>query len=309
MAVSLCTVDGSGYPTSSCTALTAPSSFVAGTLVFTDPASTALAANTTYSLLLVTPGGDFLNLSVTSSNAEDTGGAAGWTIADAHDSKPGTVWGTTTTGTSFLITIKGTLGTTPTNAAPTAADNTVTTGEDMAYAFTAADFGFMDADAGDTLASVRIVTPPALGTLALDGTAVMADDVATKAQLDDGDLTFTPVVGESGDPYTTFTFKVNDGTDDSVSAYTMTIDVMIVSAPDAPTGLAATASGQRAVHGSTSPGPPRSTPAAPPSTSWARRTPPTATTPPPPGPMNNWSAISITPAMPITFILCPWVTS
>ena len=37
MAVSLCTVDSSGYPTSSCTALTAPSSFASGTLVFTDP--------------------------------------------------------------------------------------------------------------------------------------------------------------------------------------------------------------------------------------------------------------------------------
>ena len=42
--------------------------------------------------------------------------------------------------------------------------------------------------------------------------------------------------------------------------------------------------------------------ASPPSTSWARRTPPTATTPPP-GPMINWSAISITAAIPITFIL------
>ena len=34
-----------------------------------------------------------------------------------------------------------------------AADKTVTTGEDRAYAFTTDDFGFVDADAGDTLAS------------------------------------------------------------------------------------------------------------------------------------------------------------
>ena len=114
LAVSLCTTDSSGHPTSSCTALTAPASFAAGTLVFTDPASTTLAANTTYSLLLVSPGNDFLNLSVTSSDAEDTGGAAGWTIANAYDSKSGTVWGTTASDTSFLITIKGTLGTTTT---------------------------------------------------------------------------------------------------------------------------------------------------------------------------------------------------
>ena len=38
-------------------------------------------------------------------------------------------------------------------------------------------------------------------------------------------LTFTPARDAHGDAYTTFTFKVNDGTDDSASAYTMTIDV------------------------------------------------------------------------------------
>ena len=112
-----------------------------------------------------------------------------------------------------------------TNTAPMAADKTVTTGEDRAYAFTADDFGFDDADAGATLASVTIVTVPAAGTLALDGTAVMADDVVTKAQIDADMLTFTPARDAHGDPYTTFTFTVNDGTDDSASAYTMTIDV------------------------------------------------------------------------------------
>ena len=111
------------------------------------------------------------------------------------------------------------------NTAPTAAHKTVTTGEDRAYTFTADDFGFDDADAGATLASVTIVTLPMVGTLALDGTAVMADDVVTTAQIDADMLTFTPVRDAHGDPYTTFTFKVNDGTDDSASAYTMTIDV------------------------------------------------------------------------------------
>ena len=113
----------------------------------------------------------------------------------------------------------------PPNTAPTAADNTVTTGEDRAYAFEADDFGFDDADAGATLASVTIVTLPMVGTLALDGTAVMADDVVTTAQIDADMLTFTPARDAHGDPYTTFTFTVNDGTDDSASAYTMTIDV------------------------------------------------------------------------------------
>ena len=124
-----------------------------------------------------------------------------------------------------------TVGTAPTNTAPTAEDKTVTTGEDRAYAFTADDFGFDDADAGATLASVTIVTVPAAGTLALDGTAVLADDVVTKAQIDGDMLTFTPARDAHGDPYTTFTFTVNDGTDDSASAYTMTIDVTDAPAP------------------------------------------------------------------------------
>ena len=117
------------------------------------------------------------------------------------------------------------------NTAPTAANNTVTTGEDRPYTFMADDFGFDDTDTGDTLASVKIVTPPALGTLALDGTAVMADDVVTKAQIDGDMLTFTPARDAHGDPYTAFTFTVNDGTDDSASAYTMTIDVTDAPAP------------------------------------------------------------------------------
>ena len=124
-----------------------------------------------------------------------------------------------------------TVGTATTNTAPTAADKTVTTGEDRAYAFTADDFGFDDDDAGDTLASVSIVTVPSAGTLALDGTAVLADDVVTKAQIDGDMLTFTPARDAHGDPYTTFTFTVNDGTDDSASAYTMTIDVTDAPAP------------------------------------------------------------------------------
>ena len=65
----------------------------------------------------------------------------------------------------------------------------------------------------------------------------MADDVVTKAQIDGDMLTFTPARDAHGDAYTTFTFKVNDGTVDSASAYTMTIDVTdapvpVCTAPD-----------------------------------------------------------------------------
>ena len=84
----------------------------------------------------------------------------------------------------------------------TAADKTVTTGEDRACAFTADDFGFDDADAGDTLASVTIVTQPALGTLALDYTAVMDPATSSPRPRSTDMLTFTPARDAHGDPYT-----------------------------------------------------------------------------------------------------------
>ena len=144
MAVSLCTVDSSGYPTSSCTALTAPSSFASGTLVFTDPASTVLAATTTYTLLITSPGGESLRLTNTSSNAEETGAAAGWTIANTyHIKNSANEWEPGGFTTSFLITIKGTLSTT--NTAPTGAP-TITGTAQVGQTLTAVTTGILDAD-------------------------------------------------------------------------------------------------------------------------------------------------------------------
>ncbi|MYI68384.1 MAG: hypothetical protein F4103_06430, partial [Boseongicola sp. SB0673_bin_14] len=116
------------------------------------------------------------------------------------------------------------------NAAPTATGGTVTTAEDTPYTFKAADFGFADADPGTELASVRIVTLPDKGALALGGEAVAADGTASRADLDSGRLVFTPATGESGDPYASFTFKVSDGVDESDPATTMTIDVTAAAA-------------------------------------------------------------------------------
>ncbi|MXW69102.1 MAG: hypothetical protein F4Z61_03990, partial [Acidimicrobiia bacterium] len=119
------------------------------------------------------------------------------------------------------------------NTAPTGADRTVTTDEDTAYTFTAADFGFSDADPGDTLSGVKITALESAGALALDGTDVTADQVIAKADIDANKLTFTPAADANGSPYATFGFKVNDGTDDSADAYTLTINVSAVN--DAPT--------------------------------------------------------------------------
>ena len=168
-----------------------------------------------------------LTLVVGSTSLVLSGGTASSNIKLIFDS-PGI---TLTAGTD--ITVKLTAPGTP-NTPPTAAHNTVTTVVDRPYTFKEADFGFADADTGETLASVKIVTLPALGTLAVDGTAVTTNEVVTRADIDDGDLTFTPVDGASGDGYASFTFKVNDGTVDSASAYTMTINVTSGSACAAP---------------------------------------------------------------------------
>ena len=199
VAVSVCTVNSSGHPTSSCTALTAPASFAAGTLVFTDPASTTLTANTTYTLLIMSPGGDNLILSATSDDAEDSGGAAGWTIADAyHFKNTSNAWGTTSLAVAMRITIKGTLGTTTTNNAPTVAntisDQTATVGTALNYAFPANTFADADSDtltytatkSDDTALPAWLSFTP--GTRTFSGTPQAADvgTVSVKVTASDG---------------------------------------------------------------------------------------------------------------------------
>ena len=78
------------------------------------------------------------------------------------------------------------------------------------------------------------MTLPSEGSLKLDTTAVATDEIIMKADIDASRLTFTPPANANGDAYTTFTFKVNDGTDESVDAYTMTVNVTAENDP--PTG-------------------------------------------------------------------------
>ena len=106
-------------------------------------------------------------------------------------------------------------------------------GEDRAYAFTADDFGFADADAGDTLASVTIVTPPARARWRSTARRSWRTTSSPRPRSTETCSPFTPARDAHGDPYTTFTFTVNDGTDDSASAYTMTIDVTTPPSPSA----------------------------------------------------------------------------
>ncbi|MBK2124806.1 DUF4347 domain-containing protein, partial [Fangia hongkongensis] len=107
---------------------------------------------------------------------------------------------------------------------PTAANNTVTAEEDIAYSLTAADFNFSDLDS-DTLSSVQITSLESVGSLQLNGADVTLNQVISRVDIDAGLLTFTSANNQSGSSYDSFGFSVNDGTYDSVSSYTMTIDV------------------------------------------------------------------------------------
>ena len=123
-----------------------------------------------------------------------------------------------------------------TNDAPTANALKVSTSEDTALTFTVAQFDgvFGDADTGDSLKAVRVVTLPAAtaGALTLGAGAVTANDVIAHDSL--GTLKFTPASNWNGEA--SFTFKVADQSDAESAAAPATITVS--AANDAPTAKA-----------------------------------------------------------------------
>jgi VCBS repeat-containing protein len=117
------------------------------------------------------------------------------------------------------------------NVAPAGTDATLTLAEDSVRAFTAADFGFTDPDAGAALADVRIDTLPAAGALTLDGVAVTKGQVIDAADL--GKLAYTPLANGNGAGYAELTFSVSDGSAFDPTPNTLVFDVTPVN--DAPT--------------------------------------------------------------------------
>ncbi|MCP4001598.1 MAG: hypothetical protein GY727_11870, partial [Gammaproteobacteria bacterium] len=78
------------------------------------------------------------------------------------------------------------------------------------------------------MASVKITTLETAGALQLSGVDVTLNQVITKADIDAGNLKFVPVANANGSSYDSFAFSVNDGTADSASSYTLTVDVTAV---------------------------------------------------------------------------------
>ncbi|MBC7701952.1 MAG: hypothetical protein H7225_16330 [Massilia sp.] len=136
-----------------------------------------------------------------------------------------------------------TVNVTAVNDAPAGTNKTVTTNEDTAYTFTAADFGFTDPNdsPANTLLGVKITTLPGAGSLTLNGVAVTAGQVISAANIASGLLRFTPVANANGTGYSSFSFQVQDnggtangGVDLDATPRTMTFNVTAVN--DAPAG-------------------------------------------------------------------------
>ena len=130
-------------------------------------------------------------------------------------------------GTDFSTTgYTMTVNVVPVNDPPGGDNNTVTTNEDVTYIFTVADFSINYTDAeGDSFSEIRITSLESVGSLLLSGAPVSINDIVTAAQLTSGQLTFVPLANQSGSPYDSFGFEVGDGTNFSITSYTLTINV------------------------------------------------------------------------------------
>ncbi|MBS0440719.1 MAG: tandem-95 repeat protein, partial [Proteobacteria bacterium] len=146
-----------------------------------------------------------------------------YTIADGH-------------GGSATASVTVNVGT---NTPPQGADATVSVVEDGSRVFAPSDFGFSDADAGQSLAAVRIDALPGAGTLLLNGSPVTANTVVTLAQLNAGALSFAPTPNANGTAYASFGFSVQDNAG-AFDANPNTITINVTPVNDAPVAPSST---------------------------------------------------------------------
>ena len=150
-------------------------------------------------------------------NGSSSSRTVSWQVTDANSDGA---------GAENSSSVTSTINITASNDAPTSSNGTVSVTELVSYSLQASDFNFSDVDSGDTLAKIKIVTLPANGSLTLSGNAVTAGDEILIADINAGNLKYTHSDHTTiGNSYTSFTYKVNDSQIDSVSAYTLTINV------------------------------------------------------------------------------------
>jgi Ca2+-binding RTX toxin-like protein len=132
------------------------------------------------------------------------------------------------------------------NDAPNGTNTEVVTAEDTAVTLSAAAFGFTDPDIGDAFLDVRIDSLPVTGSLTLASVAVHAGDIVSAAAIAAGDLVFTPLANQNGEPQASFTFSVRDNAAGTVGgiptfdATPNTVFVNVTAVNDAPVGASST---------------------------------------------------------------------
>lgn len=122
---------------------------------------------------------------------------------------------------SFSATVTVTLNVAQVNDLPTGGNVTLTVIEDQEFTFSNSDITFNDADPGDGIKGIRILSVPSPGTLTYNGSPVMAPMDVT----DLSKLRFTTATDGYGDDYASFSFKVMDQSDAlSTDTYSLSFD-------------------------------------------------------------------------------------
>jgi gliding motility-associated-like protein len=121
---------------------------------------------------------------------------------------------------SFTQTVTATLTINNVNDIPEGGNISVDVIQDAGYAFATEDFTFSDDDPSDGFNGIQIISLPAKGTLTYNGNPVSINDMIDDVTL----LVYTTENGEFGANYTSFTFKVKDGSD-ALSSTTYSADI------------------------------------------------------------------------------------
>ncbi len=130
------------------------------------------------------------------------------------------------------------------NDAPQGTDKAITSFEDKAYKFVAADFKLTDPNdtPANTLASVQIVSLPERGVLSLGGRNVKAGQEIFVQDINAGKFAYTPPADANGNDLAGFAFKVRDNGGTARSGVNLAVDAnritfTVTAVNDAPTAI------------------------------------------------------------------------
>ena len=210
-----------GIPDSLLYSLTPPATFSAGNLTFTAPANATLDGGTKYVVLLglEDAGGVTVKRTATVNSDQDSGAAAGWSIADTYHFQSSGGWGSSSSNKPFLIAVKGTLGSTaiPSSDATLSAltVNDGTNDLTLTPAFVSGTYAY-EADVGSNVSTVTLTA-----TVNDDGAAISAVTLAGTAiaDTDFSDGITVPTLGV-GDNVIVVTVTAEDTT---TQTYTVTV--------------------------------------------------------------------------------------